>query len=60
MELYQKTWLYFFLYDAIGDEFLEYNLPAPNYLLHAQKEFLLGGLLTDIRELKKAVSILTT
>ena len=45
MELYQKTWLYFFLYDAIGDEFVEYNLPAPNYLLHAQKGIFIGWMI---------------
>ena len=45
MKVYQKTWLYFFLYDAIGDEFVEYNLPAPNYLLHAQKGIFIGWMI---------------
>ena len=44
MKLYQ-TWLYFFLWDAQGDEFLEYNLPLPNYLLHAQKGVFIGWLI---------------
>ena len=54
MELYQKTWLYFFLYDAIGDEFLEYNLPAPNYLLHAQKGVFIGWLINGYPGTKKS------
>jgi len=45
MKLYHKTWLYFFLWDAIGDEFLEYNLPSPNYLLHAQAGIFIGWLI---------------
>jgi predicted transcriptional regulator len=45
MQLYQNTWLYFFLYNAVGDEFLEYNLPAPNYLLHAQAGIFIGWLI---------------
>jgi DNA-binding transcriptional ArsR family regulator len=45
MKVYQKTWLYFFLWDASGDEFLEYNLPAPNYLLHAQAGVFIGWLI---------------
>jgi predicted transcriptional regulator len=44
MKLY-NTWLYFFLYNAIGDEFLEYNLPSPNYLLKAQKGVFIGWLI---------------
>ena len=54
MELYQKTWLYFFLYDAIGDEFLEYNLPAPNYLLHAQRGVFIGWLINGYPGTKKS------
>ena len=45
MKLYQNTWLYFFLYNAVGDEFLEYNLPAPNYLLHTQRGVFIGWLI---------------
>ena len=45
MQLYQNTWLYFFLYGARGDEFIEYNLPAPNYLLHAQRGVFIGWLI---------------
>ena len=44
MKLYH-TWLYFFLYNAQGDEFLEYNLPPPNYLLHAQAGIFIGWLI---------------
>jgi len=48
MELYHNlnnTWLYFFLYGAKGDEFLEYNLPQPNYLMHAQRGVFIGWLI---------------
>jgi hypothetical protein len=44
MKLY-NTWLYFFLYSAVGDEFLEYNLPEPNYLLHSQTGIFIGWLI---------------
>ena len=53
MELYH-TWLYFFLYDAIGDEFVEYNLPAPNYLLHAQKGIFIGWMINGYPGTKKS------
>ena len=53
MELYH-TWLYFFLYDAIGYEFLEYNLPAPNYLLHAQKGIFIGWIINGYPGTKKS------
>ncbi len=53
MKLYQ-TWLYFFLWDAQGDEFLEYNLPYPNYLLHAQKGVFIGWLINGYPGTKKA------
>jgi DNA-binding transcriptional ArsR family regulator len=44
MELYQNkykkivSWLYFYLKNAQGDIFLEYNLPAPNYVLHSNRD----------------------
>jgi len=44
MKVYH-TWLYFFLYEAIGDEFLEYNLSPPNYLLHAQAGVFIGWII---------------
>jgi hypothetical protein len=53
MKLYH-TWLYFFLYDAIGDEFLEYNLPAPNYLLKAQRGVFIGWLINGYPGTKKS------
>jgi hypothetical protein len=46
MKLYQNletkrkkvtTWLYFLYSNAVGNEFLEYNLPAPNYVLHSNR-----------------------
>jgi len=45
MKLYQNTWLYFFLYGAKGYEFMDYNLPPPNYLLHAQRGVFIGWLI---------------
>ena len=45
MQLYQNTWLYFFLYGAKGYEFMDYNLPPPNYLLHAQRGVFIGWLI---------------
>ena len=45
MELYQNTWIYFYFHNAVGNEFLEYNLPAPNYLLHTQKGAFIGWLI---------------
>ena len=45
MKLYQNTWLYFFLYEAKGYEFMDYNLPPPNYLLHAQRGVFIGWLI---------------
>jgi len=44
MKLY-NTWLYFFLYDAIGYEFMDYNLPPPNYLLKAQRGIFIGWII---------------
>jgi len=44
MELYH-TWLYFFLWDALGVEFMDYKLPPPNYLLHAQRGVFIGWLI---------------
>jgi len=52
--LYQKTWLYFFLWDAQGDEFLEYNLSPPNYLLHAQAGVFIGWLIKGYPATAKA------
>ena len=54
MKLYHKTWLYFFLWDAQGDEFLEYNLPYPNYLLHAQKGVFIAWLINGYPGTKEA------
>ena len=54
MKLYQKTWLYFFLWDAYGDEFLEYNLPPPNYLLHAQRGVFIAWLINGYPGTKEA------
>ena len=54
MKLYQNTWLYFFLWDAQGDEFLEHNLPAPNYLLHAQRGIFIGWLVNGYPGTAKA------
>ena len=45
MKFYQNTWLYFFLYGAQGYEFMDYNLPPPNYLLHAQRGVFIGWLI---------------
>ena len=53
VKLYQ-TWLYFFLWDAQGDEFLEYNLPQPNYLLHAQRGVFIGWLINGYPGTAKA------
>ena len=53
MKVYH-TWLYFFLWDAIGDEFLEYNLPPPNYLLHAQRGIFIGWLVNGYPGTAKA------
>ena len=53
MKLYQ-TWLYFFLWDAQGDEFLEYNLPYPNYLLHAQRGVFIAWLINGYPGTAKA------
>ena len=53
MKLYH-TWLYFFLWDAQGDEFLEYNLPSPNYLLHAQAGVFIGWLINGYPGTAKA------
>jgi len=53
MKVYH-TWLYFFLYEAIGDEFLEYNLPAPNYLLHAQRGIFIGWIINGYPGTKKS------
>ena len=60
MQLYQNTnntntWLYFFLWDAQGDEFFEYNLPPPNYLLHAQKGVFIGWLINGYPGTKQAI-----
>jgi len=54
MQLYQNTWLYFFLYGAKGDEFLEYNLSPPNYLLHAQRGVFIGWLINGYPGTAKA------
>jgi len=53
MKVYH-TWLYFFLNEARGDEFIEYNLPAPNYLLHAQAGIFIGWLINGYPGTKKA------
>jgi hypothetical protein len=37
-----KTWLYFFLWGAQGDIFLEYNLPTPNYVINAERGVFIG------------------
>ena len=44
MKVYH-TWLYFYLRNANGDEFVEYNLPAPNYLLHSYNGVFIGWLI---------------
>ena len=54
MELYHKTWLYFFLWDARGDEFFEYKLPYPNYLLHAQRGVFIGWIINGYPGTKKS------
>ena len=53
MKVYH-TWLYFFLWDAVGDEFLEYNLPPPNYLLHAQRGIFIAWLINGYPGTAKA------
>jgi hypothetical protein len=53
MKLY-NTWLYFFLWNARGDEFLDYNLPAPNYLLHGHKGVFIGWLINGYPGTKEA------
>ncbi len=45
MKLYQNSCLYFFLHNAQGDEFLEYNLPTPNYLLPGRQGIFIGWLI---------------
>jgi len=37
-----KTWLYFFLWGAQGDVFIEYNLPTPNFVLNAERGVFIG------------------
>ncbi len=44
MKLY-NTWLYFYLWNAQGDEFMEYKLPSPNYLMHGQMGVFIGWLI---------------
>jgi len=53
MKLY-NTWLYFFLYGARGDEFIEYNLPLPSYLLHTQRGVFIGWLINGYPGTKQA------
>ncbi len=45
MQLYQNTWLYFHLFGAEGYEFLEYNLPHPNFLMHSNLGVFIGWLI---------------
>ena len=54
MKLYQNTWIYFYFHNAVGNEFLEYNLPAPNYLLHTQKGVFIGWLINGYPGTKEA------
>lgn len=54
MKLYQNTWLYFHLLNAKGNEFLEYNLPAPNYLLHSNLGVFIGWLIKGYPGTKEA------
>ena len=48
MELYQKkcnnitTWIYFFMRGATGNEFLDYKLPFPNFVLHTNQGIFIG------------------
>jgi len=42
------------MYGAKGDEFLEYNLPTPNYLLHAQRGVFIGWLIKGYPGTKKS------
>jgi len=45
MKLYH-TWLNFYLRNAEGNEFLDYNLLPPNYLLHTQKGIFIAWLIS--------------
>ena len=49
MKLYQKrcikpihTWIYFFMHNATGSEFLDYKLPFPNFVLHTHQGVFIG------------------
>ena len=49
MKLYQKkciksihTWIYFFMHNATGSEFLDYKLPFPNFVLHTNQGIFIG------------------
>jgi hypothetical protein len=50
MKLYTKeekitTWLYFYMHNAQGNEFLDYKLPYPNYLLHRGENIFIAWLI---------------
>lgn len=53
MELYQNSykkivsWFYFYVQNAKGDIFLEYNLPAPNYVLDSSRNGVFIGWLIN-------------
>ena len=44
------------MYEAKGDEFLEYNLPTPNYLLHAQRGIFIGWLIKGYPGTKESMA----
>jgi len=53
MKLY-NTWLYFYLHGAEGYEFMDYNLPPPNYLMHSNRGVFIGWLIKGYPGTKKS------
>jgi len=50
----QNTWIYFYLHGAVGNEFLDYNLPLPNYLLHSNAGVYIGWLVNGFPGTKES------
>jgi len=54
MKEYQNFWLYFHLYDFAGVEWMDYDLPPPNFLLHTQVGAFIGWMINGFPGTKKS------
>jgi len=54
MELYRNYWLYFYLQGFEGYEWMDYGLPWPNFLLHAQNGVFIGWIIKGYPGTKKS------